>query len=168
MGDHSIEPTMARVAVLPWPEMDGCYLVLSGAIKKRERYGDKWYAGHEEKTWKFQDEARTSPSITFTYVEDGIAAEWDGEYGPIQIWFKSHEGYEEGYDKAREHWLWPWAFGSGHWSQRAVDDADLVRCFNRGDWRHIFGELKTWVRARLPDRDASVTSIYTPAPSNAS
>ncbi len=168
MSDHSVEPTMARVAVLPWPEMDGCYLVLSGKIGKRQQYGDKWYAGHEEHVWKFHDDPRTTPAITFTYVEGGIAAEWDGDSGPIQLWFKSHEGYKEGYDEAREHWLWPWAFGAGHWSQRAVDEAGLVRAFNLGDWHRIFGELKTWVRARLPDKDDCDSGIAETQPESPS
>lgn len=149
MLDHSIEPTLKRVAVLPWPEMPGCYLVLSGAMNKRQLHGEKWYAGHVENKIQYEDEPRCNATITFTYVANGIAAEWDGEHGPIQLWYKSTEGHKEGYDEARAHWLWPWAFGAGHWSQMAVKDADLTNSFNKGDWSLIFSELKSWVHSRL-------------------
>lgn len=153
--DHTVEPTMARVAVLPWPEMPGCYLCISGALRRKEHAGERWYAGHAERKKGYDDyEDRTDPRISFTYVADGVAAEWDGASGPIQLWFKSHEGYKEGYDEARVHWLWPFAFGAGHWSQLAVDEAHLPRHFNIGDYAAIFGELRSWVNSRT-DRAAS-------------
>ena len=155
MSDYSVEPTMPRVAVIPFPPMDGCYLVLSGKVRQKQRYGDKWYSGHEENVQKYEDELRTESHITFTYVQDGVAAEWDGEYGPIQLWFKSTEGYKEGYDESRPHWLWPFAFGSGHWSQMTVDEAGLGRAFNKGEYQYIFSVLKSWVVARLPQSEAA-------------
>jgi hypothetical protein len=147
--DHSVQPSMARVAVLPWHDAPGCYLVVSGERRRKEQYGERWYKGHEEHRQKYPTvEVRTTPRITFTYVCNGVAAEWDGENGPIQLWFRSHEGYKEGYDEARAHWLWPFAFGAGHWAQGAVDEAKLPDKFNEGDFDGIFRVLRDWVDSR--------------------
>lgn len=151
-----LEPAMKRVAVIPWPNIKGAHLCISGKERPRRRVGDKWYpehGGHKEHTEKYDDWRLGSEAcVTFTYEEDGIAAEWDGEHGPIQLWWKSHEGYKEGYDKAQAHWLWPWAFGRGHSSQLAVDDAGLPSAFIKGDYDTIFSELRSWVRSRLEER----------------
>jgi hypothetical protein len=150
MTEHTIEPTMKRVAALSWPGMTGCYLIVSGKQRNLPRQGDRWYSGHQEhKESGYFQEFRTEAAITFTYVEDGVAAEWDGEQGPIQLWFRSTEGFKEGHDEAREHWLWPWAYGAGHWAQSAVDEANLPRAFNDGDYARIFGELRLWVRRQI-------------------
>lgn len=147
-----IEPSMKRVAVLPWPEMENCYLVVSGQRRRQEQVGERWYLGHEEQRNKFSDfDIRTDARITFTYAERGVAAEWNGESGPIQLWFRCEADYEQGYDKAREHWLWPHAHGAGHWSQMAVSEADLPRRFNEGDWEGIFAVLRGWVKSRLDE-----------------
>lgn len=148
-----VEPSMKRVAVLPWPDMQHCYLVLSGKRRSQEPYGHRWYAGHEERVQKWHDEHfRSEPAITFTYAEGGIAAEWDGDSGPIQLWFKSHDGYKEGYDEAQPHWLWPFAFGAGHWSQMAVRENNLPERFNEGDYAAIFSVLRHWVQSRLKEQ----------------
>ena len=152
MRDHSLEPAMPRVLVLPVPDKPGCYVCISGGLHERHARGERWYAGHEENRWQFDHRPHTEVRLSFTYVEDGIAAEWDGEHGPIQLWFKSHEGFKDGFDEARPHWLWPFAFGAGHWSQQAVERADLTGAFNRGDYDRIFGELRAWVRDRLSER----------------
>lgn len=154
MSDHTIEPSMPRVLVLPVPDKPGCYVCISGAMRSKQRRGDRWYAksDHQEHVQQFDDDDRTEVRLSFTYVEDGIAAEWDGAYGPIQLWFKSHDGFKDGYDEARPHWLWPFAFGAGHWSQCAVDEAGLTRRFNKGDYDDIFGELRSWVRSRIQER----------------
>jgi hypothetical protein len=151
MSTHTIEPTGKRIAALPWPGMTGCYLILSGKKRNTPSHGDRWYAGHEEfkESGLFSQEFRTEPAITFTYVEDGVAAEWDGAQGPIQLWFRSTEGFKEGYDEAQPHWLWPWAYGAGHWAQSSVNEAQLPRAFNEGDYAGIFGELRRWVHREL-------------------
>lgn len=148
---------MKRVAVVPWPDRPNCYICISGKLRRERRYGEKWYVDHdhEEQTTKHEfGDKRTEPLISFTYARDGVAAEWDGDAGPIQLWFKCERGFKEenGYSEAREHWLWPFAYGRGHWSQLAVDRADLPDRFNRGDWDGIFAELQRWVESRLPDQ----------------
>lgn len=156
-----IEPSMKRVAVLPWPNVKGAYLCVSGKQRPREMVGDKWYAkngGHREYVNTYaNDRLRSEPCITFTYEEDGIAAEWDGAHGPIQLWWKSHEGFKEGYDEAQPHWLWPWAIGRGHWSQMAVEDECLPQRFVEGDYDAIFSVLRYWVRSRLEERNLEPT-----------
>lgn len=144
---------MRRVAVIPFPGIDNAFICLSG--KRRNKYvsGPRWTkeAEHDKK-----DETRVEPAfsegsdpyITFCYKNEdtGIAAEWDGEYGPIQRWFRCNEDYksEDGGDKAIAHWLWPFAHGLGHWSQMAVSDAELPKAFIEGDYEYIFQVLKSW------------------------
>lgn len=156
--DNNVEPSIKRIAVLPWPAIPNCYLVVSGKLRKRERVGDKWYAGHTEITNKWgDDQAKSEPCISFTYAEDGVAAEWDGAHGPIQLWFRCESGFknENGFDEGDAHWLWPFAYGSGHWSQMAVDEHDLPRRFNQGDYEYIFNVLRSFVRNRLKRDDAA-------------
>lgn len=151
-----VSASMKRVAVLPWPEMENCYLCLSGKRREQKQYGERFYAQHEEHLWKVhEDRIKSEPYISFAYAERGIAAEWNGAHGPIQLWFRceaDHKG--DGWmDEPREHWLWPHAYGAGMWSQLAVDESDLPRRFNEGDWSGIFNVLKLWVRSRLETRD---------------
>ena len=143
---------MKRVAVIPWEGMPDCYIVISGQKRRSELVGDKWYSDHGghaeiENTWA-NKEFRTEACITFTYMKDGVAAEWDGEYGPIQLWFEAKVAG----DGVREHWLWPLATGAGHWSQMAVNENDLPRSFNKGEWGSIFGVLRSFVDSNLRDK----------------
>lgn len=156
MTDHTVQPSMKRVAVIPWGEELGCYVCISGKKRRQEVVGEKWYphyAQHSELATAFPNrEIATESYISFTYVESGIAAEWDGEHGPIQLWFKCEDGYKNEYDEASAHWLWPFAYGSGHWSQLAVDGAMLPRLFNEGNYAAIFSELRSWVKSRLSEQ----------------
>jgi len=132
-----------RIAILPWPEKENCFLVLSGALEQKTQYGDKWYLNaHDEQVQKYHSRPNCKARITFTYKSDDVAIEWDGEYGPIQAWYKCDKDYKEGYDEARPHWLFDYAYGHGHWTQIAVDDFDLVNAFNLGNYDYIFTVLK--------------------------
>lgn len=138
------EDTMKRIAVIPWPNIENCYLCLSGPLVKKGRYGDKFYRDiHIEhfQNWDLDAEIQTTPRVTFTYKDDDIAAEWDGAYGPIQRWFKCEKDHAE----AREHWLYEYAYGSGHWSQLAVEENALCYHFNKGNYQRIFEVLKNFV-----------------------
>lgn len=139
-----------RIAILPWPDKPDCYLCVSGAMKRKERYGDKWYLNnHDERVKKFSSSYDACEAkITFAYKGKSVAAEWDGEHGPIQIWYKCDENYTDGYEIARQHWLFDYAYGNGHWSQMAVDENNLVESFNRGDYENIFLVLKEFVDSR--------------------
>ena len=137
---------MKRVAVIPFKGLKNCFICVSGQLKKKSLKGEKWYLGHRENTEEYSGwEDRVKPCITFAYVKNGVAAEWDGEYGPIQLWFKCEKDFKEGYDEAREHWIFPYAYGNSHWSQLAVDEERLPQKFNIGDYEGIFNVLKGWV-----------------------
>lgn len=141
-----------RIAILPWPGMENCFLCLSGALKRKTQYGEKWYTNiHEEHTQRFICSNTVEARISFAYREKNVAAEWDGEYGPIQIWYKCDKDYKEGYDEAREHWLFDYAYGTGHWSQIAVEENHLAQSFNEGDYAHIFSVIRRFVRDREND-----------------
>jgi len=139
-----------RVAVLPWPDMENCFLCISGAIKKKEHYGDKWYTNaHQEHVTDYHHAERSEPRITFAYRGENVAVEWDGEHGPIQVWYKCDKDYQESeWDKARPHWLYDYAHGSGCWSQMAVDEHHLVKHFNQGDYAQIFQVLSYFAKER--------------------
>src|SRR5271165_4786799 len=99
-----------RIAVLPWPDKENCFLCVSGSIGKKTNYGDKWYLNaHDERVQKYNSEDFTNARITFAYRLDNVAAEWDGEYGPIQLWFKTNSDYVGSYGNARPHWLFDYA-----------------------------------------------------------
>lgn len=118
-----------RVAILPWPELENCYLVLSA-------------------NWRNDTKENSTPAISFTYERNGVAADWDGELGPITIWKKSEKNGNDGeHDPAQMHWLWPWATGRGNWSQLAVNREGLPDAFVNGSYAYIFDVLKSFVEA---------------------
>lgn len=152
--------SMERVAVLPWPGIDGAYLCVSGSWNHPEgrAYGRRWYYGpgkhaeQKDKIQKMPDKLKIAdyvePRITFLFNSGDCCAEWDGAYGPIQLWYKCDADFvnEDGYDKAKPYWFFDHAFGSGHWSQCAVDEAGLAKSFVDGDYRAIFFELERWAK----------------------
>jgi hypothetical protein len=137
---------MQRVAVIPWSGIEGAYLCVSGQRSKQERVGDKWYAGHEEGRVTWTASPHANPRISFLFDAGNCCAEWDGDHGPVQLWFKCEADFVDGYDKARPHWFYPYAHGSGHWSQLAVDEDDLPGAFVSGDYERIFATLERWAR----------------------
>ncbi|MGI9500383.1 MAG: hypothetical protein ACR2P3_10105 [Geminicoccaceae bacterium] len=148
--------SIKRVAVLPWPGIEGAFLCLSGKRKQTEKFGEYWYpmSDHNQERWKFDHDLRTEPFVTFLYDAGDVCAEWDGEYGPIQLWFRKNPDY--GYDDAKPipHWIYGEAYGSGHWSQMAVDEAQLPQRFVDGDYAAIFAELKQWADSRQNEEAA--------------
>ena len=138
---------MERVLVLPVPDKDNCFVCVSGQKRKQEAYGSKFYgknAPHQEFDSYSSNEFRTKPVLTFVYRANGVAAEWDGAYGPIQLWFEC-DGPAS--DEVKEHWLFPFVRKDNlSWSQLAVTEARLPQAFNHGDYQAIFSELATWVR----------------------
>lgn len=137
-----------RVKVLPWPDKENCFLVISGALQQKRHCGDMWYVGHQEFERKYTSRDVCEARISFTYVTERVAIEWDGEHGPIQCWYKCDADYKTDYDKAREHWIFEYAYGSGMWTQIGVDDNNLVQAFNTGDYDHIFSVLKRFADER--------------------
>lgn len=136
---------MEHVAVLPWPGIDGAYLCLSGAKRRApEKMGPRW-PKHDDVP-RFMDEvAREAQArITFLFDAGNCCAEWDGEFGPIQIWHRVAKDSKHGDHEVREHWFYDHAIGNGIWSQMAVDQHDLPRSFISGNFAHIFSVLKSW------------------------
>ena len=148
--------SMPRVAILPWPGLENFYLCLSGASSPRY-LAQGWFTEnpkHNEKPFTktkhgLYREIDSEARISFVYEKDGIAAEWDGECGPITLWKKFKEKDEtHEFDKPHPHWLWNFATGRGNWSQLAVTENNLPKAFINGDYEHIFNVLKEWVDAR--------------------
>ena len=140
---------MDRVAILPWPGIEGAYLCLSGRRRHSpSRYGDKWYKQHVEEP-SYWDPQQCEPFVTFTYQSGKVIAEWDGGLGPIQIWYECAADFMgDTWDKAQPHWFFEHAHGAGHWSHLAVEEAGLPQMFIRGDFAGIFAVLKEWADAK--------------------
>ncbi|MCP4142870.1 MAG: hypothetical protein GY755_21720 [Chloroflexi bacterium] len=80
---------------------------------------------------------RVKPNISFLYDSGNIAAEWEPEHGPIQIWRKAESG--------KEHYYYDFVEDiSLNWSQTAVDDYSLPEYVHSGDFDYIFRVLKDW------------------------
>jgi hypothetical protein len=153
--DRVFAPYMPRVAVLPFPGIENGYLCISGKRRRQALYGERWYppnAQHDEQRERYSDDRlKTEPAVTFLYDAGNCCAEWDGAYGPIQLWFRCRADFKEEYAEARPHWFYPHAFGSGHWSQMAVDDECLPKKFSEGDYEAIFRALKQWAQSHNLD-----------------
>lgn len=144
--------TIKRVAVLPWPGIDGAFLCVSGAKRRPpEKLGPNW-PKHDNVPRHFDEPSQEAEArITFLFDAGSCCAEWDGEYGPIQIWHRVAKGSKHGEHEAREHWFYEHAIGNGMWSQMAVDQHDLPRSFISGDFAHIFSVLKSWATSNNAD-----------------
>jgi hypothetical protein len=81
---------------------------------------------------------------------EGSAAEWEPQYGPIQIWEECEEGYEcedsFGHTTGhRKHWHFPFVIDNPlSWSQLAVDREGLKEMLTDGDLDGVFGVLERW------------------------
>jgi hypothetical protein len=108
---------------------DNCYILVSGY--KREEQFDSY----------LMIEYVTS----FLYDAGNVAAEWEMEHGPIQIWYKCEEN-DEG---AEEHYYYDFHNSPIlSWSQLAVERYQLKESFIRGDFDYIFNVLKDWTEDR--------------------
>ena len=143
---------MKRVAILPWPGIEGAYLCLSGRhTAPYAPYGPGW-SNHESKDPAADCMASrfpgSEPCVTFTWIDDvnGVAVEWDGHYGPIQRWQRDDKTHD--YDQPRSHWIWKTAYGVGAWSQTAVEKEGLDKLFIEGEYEQMFDVLKRWGQRR--------------------
>lgn len=151
--------TMDRVAVIPWSGIEGAFLCVSGRLRNpSHREGPKWKGSNHGKGDNEPEEEfhrdwdpEVEPVISFTFIDEeaGTSAEWDGHHGPVQLFFRAEKD-DEG---AREHWLWEWATGAGHWSQLAVGREDLPMKFNQGEYEAIFRVLREWAKRDDPTED---------------
>lgn len=143
--------TIDRVAVIPFPGIDGAFLCISGKKRSQTMVGDRWYGKpeHTEIISRYADrDFATEPCVTFLFNVGTVAAEWDGAYGPIQITYQVPEGFTMPADswggEPHQHWFFPWAIWRGHWSQMAVTENRLPQMFNVGDYAGIFAVLRAW------------------------
>jgi len=84
---------------------------------------------------------RIKPIVSFLYDAGDVAAEWEVEYGPIQIFHKCSEDAEG----AKEHYYYDYENSSPlSWSQLAVDRWGLPKEASRGEWDYIFAVLQDW------------------------
>jgi len=120
MSDYS------RVVKLPWPEAEGCFLVLSC-----------------HKTDKNCNHVR--PAVSFLCIVGDVAAEWEPTNGPIQIWYRGN--YED-------HYAFPQIRrGGGDWSQLSVEKEGLPHLANSGNYAGIFEVLRKWADRELPEEE---------------
>ena len=116
-----------RVAKLPFPEVENAYVLISGQEKPVEE--------------SYLNELWVKPIMSFIYDAGNVAAEWEPEYGPIQLWTKCEEG-DEG---ATEHYFYDYHNSPlGSWSQLAVEREQLPHAFIRGNYKYIFNVLRDW------------------------
>ena len=92
--------------------------------------------------------------VSFCYVVGDLAAEWETEYGPIQVFRRMElpEGAEpvdrseaKVGDPVRHH-IWPCiVHDPDTGSQLAVDERGLPQAFVDGRWDQIFATLRDFV-----------------------
>jgi hypothetical protein len=119
---------MDRVLVIPVPQFgEGARVIYSAAKKKAE----DCYGG----------EIRVKNNFSFCFINGDYAAEWEPEYGPIQVWHKCEKDDPE----SRPHYIFDFTdSGPLNWSQLAVDKYELPSATNNGQWQYIFNVLKDW------------------------
>lgn len=76
---------------------------------------------------------------------NGTAAEWEPQYGPIQIWTQCDEDFGDDGMKARKHWHFPFVQDKPlDWSQLAVDNEGLKSKLIAGNLDGVFDVLLKW------------------------
>lgn len=119
---------MDRVLVIPVSQFgDGARVIYSAAKKDpKDCYGG---------------EIRVKNNFSFCFINGDYAAEWEPEYGPIQVWHKCEKDSEN----AKPHYIFDFSDSQGgNWSQLAVDQNELPQAANHGDWQYIFNVLEDW------------------------
>jgi hypothetical protein len=119
-----------NVEKLPWPGMEGCYLLLS--CRKTDKNGNG-----------------VLPAVSFLRVVGDVAAEWEPTNGPITIFYRGNAKNGE------EHYAFPWVREPrGDWSQLSVKREGLPQMANAGNYAGVFGVLRSWAD-REPPEEAS-------------
>lgn len=81
---------------------------------------------------------------------EGVAAEWEPQYGPIQKWNECTRDWvgenSSGHEiKSRKHWHYDFVQDNNMmWSQLAVDEEDLKGKLTRGYLDSVFDVLLRW------------------------
>lgn len=92
-----------------------------------------------------------TPHVSFLADSgEGTAAEWEPQYGPIQLWTECDQDWrgqtERGNEiKPRAHWHFAFVEEKpADWSQLAVDREDLKGMLSRGNLDGVFNVLLRW------------------------
>ena len=86
-------------------------------------------------------ELKATPTVSFLYRDERYAAEWEVQYGPIQMWEKAYQ-QDTG---AREHYVYPFIKDiPANWSQMGVDRSGLKMFLKNNEFDAIFNVLKDW------------------------
>lgn len=133
----------ARATVCPI--MDGRHI-----IKSEFKEGCFIYQSFGSEESSFGDMLIT-PHVSFLADSgEGMAAEWEPQYGPIQLWTECAEDWrgqaEHGNEiKPRAHWHFAFVEDKpADWSQLAVDREDLKGMLSRGNLEGVFNALMCW------------------------
>jgi hypothetical protein len=113
---------------------EGCFIYQSFGIRKSS-FGDIELTAH----------------VSFLAdAGNGVAAEWEPQYGPIQVWKQcdsewTGETVLGSTVKAKSHWHFPFVEDNpGNWSQLAVDDEGLKQMLINGSVDGVFDALTRW------------------------
>ena len=86
-------------------------------------------------------EFKVKSHISFLYNNNGIAAEWEPEHGPIQIWKECDRDAEN----SKKHYFYDYVHDIPlNWSQLAPELYKLPQAANSGNFAYIFSVLKEW------------------------
>jgi len=121
---------MAMKHVLVSKYKENCYILISAKKKNYEGIS----SGYNAESF-----------VSLLYDAGTVAAEWEIEHGPIQIWYKASE-LKEG---TRQHYYYDFVIDTPmNWSQMAVEKNELPQAAVRGDWDYIFAVLEDWASRR--------------------
>jgi hypothetical protein len=94
-----------------------------------------------KKKFSNSGDVECKPVVSFLYDAGNYAAEWELEYGPIQVWSKCDADSID----AREHYYYEYVTDSPlDFSQLAVERAELKQAAISGNFPYIFSVLKDW------------------------
>lgn len=123
--------TINRVLVIKVPQFgDGANVIYSAARRDPKETGGDF---------------RVKNNFSFCFINGDYAAEWEPEYGPIQVWHKCDKDHQD----AKPNYIFDFTdSGNMNWSQLAVDRYELPSSANNGNWQYIFNVLKEWAEDR--------------------
>jgi hypothetical protein len=117
-----------KVGKAQFPGIEGAWILFSAKERKTEELS----------------RLMVCSTMSFLFDAGNMAAEWEPEYGPIQIWCKCNADSAD----AKPHYYYDYQNSSwGNWSQTAVNEEMLPEAYLRGDYAHIFRVLARWATA---------------------
>lgn len=114
--------------VIPFPDIEKAYIVISSRPTEDPDHGNG-----VEKCMSFLFDGG-----------NGVAVEWEPNYGPITIIRECNET-DEG---AVPHWFFPFYKGQSDWTQLGVHRSMLPEYFIEGNYTSMFNAMKSWLEGR--------------------